>query len=113
MKTATELLGELLRIYDEPEKGAAELHSWVHQSVEEIRGLVEGEEIEPEDLSLALSGLGLPGYRGPFEPMDPPTPTRDEAAENAARRMTPEFAEKLGRMSGSRAAIDRARGEGE
>ncbi len=43
MKSATALLGELLRIYDEPEKGAAELYLWVHQAVEEIRGVVEGE----------------------------------------------------------------------
>ncbi len=44
MKSATELLGEMLRIYDEPDKGAGDLHSWVHQSVEEIRKCEEGGE---------------------------------------------------------------------
>lgn len=41
MKTATELLGELLRIYDEPEKGAAELYLWVHQWQGEIRVAID------------------------------------------------------------------------
>lgn len=52
------------------------------------------------DLALALSGMGLPGYRGPLAPMDPPTPTPDEAAENVARRITTEIAGALGRLAG-------------
>ena len=46
MKTATELLAEMLKIYDEPDKGAGDLHSWLHQNVEEVRGVVEGAWLE-------------------------------------------------------------------
>ena len=43
MRSSTELLAELIAIYDAPEKGAAELYLWVHQQQGEVRGAIEGE----------------------------------------------------------------------
>jgi hypothetical protein len=41
MKSATELLAEMLAIYAEPDKGAADLYLWLHQAADEIKGVVE------------------------------------------------------------------------
>ena len=49
MKSATELLGDMLKIYDEPEKGAGDLHSWLHQKVEDVRGVVAGNHTRDTD----------------------------------------------------------------
>ena len=51
MKSATELLAEMLKIYDEPEKGAGDLHSWLHQNVEDVRGVVEGGERDADEVT--------------------------------------------------------------
>lgn len=83
MKNATELLGELLRIYDEPEKGAGEVHSWVHQHEERIRAVIEKGVDDTERLDWYEEHV-CKGYLVP-QPED----------------------------KSFRAAIDRARGEGE
>ena len=46
MRSATELLAEMLAIHDDPDKSAAELYLWLHQSVEEVKGVVEGAWLE-------------------------------------------------------------------
>ncbi len=41
MKIATELLAEMLKIYDEPDKGAADLYLWIHQWQGEMRAAID------------------------------------------------------------------------
>lgn len=41
MKTATELLAEMIAIHADPQKGAAELYLWLHQAVDEVKEVVE------------------------------------------------------------------------
>ena len=43
MKSATELLAEMLAIFDDPGMGWEEIHAWLHRAVEDVRGAVEGE----------------------------------------------------------------------
>lgn len=43
MKTATDLLAEMLAIYEDPEKGIAGLGLWLHHEKEEVRAVVERE----------------------------------------------------------------------
>ena len=42
MRTATELLAELIEIYEDPEKDWQEVQTWLHRQREEIRGVLEG-----------------------------------------------------------------------
>jgi len=42
MKTATELLAEMLAIYEDPAQDIHDLHSWIHQAELEVKGVVEG-----------------------------------------------------------------------
>ena len=62
MKTATELLAEMLKIYDEPDKGAAELYLWIHQWQEEIRGAVEQRSGWLEDTKAAFTCPACGGH---------------------------------------------------
>jgi len=41
MKTATELLAEMLAIYEDPGQDIHDLHSWIHQAEDEVRVVVE------------------------------------------------------------------------
>lgn len=41
MRTATDLLAEMLAIYEDPEKGIAGLGLWLHHEKEEVRAVVE------------------------------------------------------------------------
>ena len=41
MKSATELLSEMLFFYDEPDKDAADLYLWVHRWQGEIRAALD------------------------------------------------------------------------
>ena len=43
MKTATELLAEMLAIHEDPERGQYWLPMWFHQHQEDVRGVVEEE----------------------------------------------------------------------
>jgi hypothetical protein len=49
MKSATELLAEMLKIYDEPDKGAGDLYLWIHQQQEEMRDTVDESQIRETD----------------------------------------------------------------
>ena len=40
MKSATKLLAEMLAIYNDPGQDIHDLHSWLHQSVDEIRDAI-------------------------------------------------------------------------
>lgn len=105
MKTATELLGELLRIYDEPERGQYWLPMWVHYHQEEIRKCVEKEVEDAEHyrtaLLLAHSELHIHGRTTNFGPV---TCKYCVAAHDRIHQ---------GLNLNTRAAIDRARGEGD
>ena len=49
MKSATELLAEMLALHADPQKGAAELYLWLHHRKGEVKEAVErGEDIEPD-----------------------------------------------------------------
>ena len=41
--TATELLAEMLRLYDDPDSSAWQLYEWVHRHLDEIRTQLKGE----------------------------------------------------------------------
>ena len=41
MKSATELLAEMLAIYDDPDKARGDLFVWLHHTKAEIREVVE------------------------------------------------------------------------
>jgi hypothetical protein len=41
MRTATDLLAEMLAIHADPQKGAAELYWWLHRAVDEVKECVE------------------------------------------------------------------------
>ena len=43
MKTATELLAEMMAIYDDPQKSPARLNLWIHQHKKQIREVGEAE----------------------------------------------------------------------
>jgi len=96
MKSATELLGELLRIYDEPEKVAAQVYLWIHHWQGEMRDAIEGGAEDTE----RLDWLEEDGPRYDHDP---------EARIERVRAFwwdgRPSFK--------ARAAIDRARGEGD
>lgn len=101
MKNATELLGELLRIYDEPEKGGGELHSWVHQNVDDVREAIErGDDSERLDWIEASSDELIELFR----------PDRNGVELSWGPSYWPNREADPGSLRG---AIDRARGEGE
>lgn len=52
MRTATELLAELLAIYEDPEQV---LHFWMHHHRSEIREVIEGEDPDIECAQWAVS----------------------------------------------------------
>ena len=43
MSAAAELLAEMLRLYDDPESSAWQLHEWVHRHREEMQAAIEAE----------------------------------------------------------------------
>jgi len=118
MRTATELLAEMLAIHSDPQQGAAELHSWLHQAVEEVKGVVEGEQDEVGRLRGFFEHLSLTVWEfcdidgGEFQ---------DRAVEQgllvsvpADEQFKAEYdCDEMYTWSWSPLAIDRARGEGE
>lgn len=50
MKSATELLAEMLDIYEDPEKGIAGLGLWLHHEKDEVREVVEKNSGDSERL---------------------------------------------------------------
>lgn len=96
MKSATDLLAELLRVYDDPDKSTAQLYLWVHQQQDEIREVVEGGLQDTERLDW----------------LEADAPRYDHDPEARIERVRAFWWD--GRPSSkARAAIDRARGEGE
>lgn len=54
MRSATELLAEMLAIYEDPEKPRGDLFVWLHHTKAEIWEVVErGEEVEEENATLS------------------------------------------------------------
>ena len=98
MKSATELLAEMLALHADPQKGAAELYLWLHHRKGEVK-----EAVERGDDSGRLDWL---------------EESADEMIELSRGRTQlywGEYYSRNGRIDpGSlRGAIDRARGEGE
>ena len=44
MRTATELLAELLAVHEDPEQDRADACIWLHRHRAEVRAVIEGEE---------------------------------------------------------------------
>ena len=86
MKSATELLAEMMAIYDDPQKSPARLYLWIHQHKKQIRAAVERGD-DSARLDWVEQNLGTISF----------VVVEDMVVEEI----------------GLRAAIDRARGEGE
>lgn len=96
MKSATDLLAEMLAIHADPEKGAAELYLWLHKAVEEIR-----EVVERGDDSARLDWL------------EDNVNDSIDLLDMSQLFWSKFYPEVEGVIDSLRAAIDRARGEGE
>ena len=101
MKTATELLAEMLALHADPQKGAAELYLWLHHRKGDVKAAVERGDAEDTD---RMDWLDKPWVKvevfPKFEWMSDKTESH------------PNYYGKKSSLS-LRAAIDRARGEGE
>lgn len=111
MKTATELLAEMIAIHADPQKGAAELYLWLHKAVDEVKGVVErgfGTEVVEQGIRELLDDYHLEDFI--YNVRDNLDLIEEFEGSTWDHPRVVRFGEIVTTL---RAAIDRARGEGE
>ena len=110
MKTATELLAEMLALHADPQKGAAELYLWLHHRKGEVKEAVErGDDSEGVEQGLRelLDDYDLGGMV--YDVRENLVVTADFEGSTWDHPKVVRFGEIVATF---RAAIDRARGGG-